>query len=275
MSSFLKIPNTIYCKTAQKARKKETAVTVCMIHEKMRILSLKLIRQKAGKIMLISFLRTAILYILLIVSIRMMGKRQIGELGPAEFVVTMLLANIAAIPMQDNEIPLLSGIVPIMTILGLELILSVITMASVRWRRILCGKPVILIADGKIQQKNLRATRVSLDELTEHLRGKDIFDLSTVKYAILETGGELSVIPYAKYMPAPAKATLTKVNDQELPYTVISDGKILKTNLELLGKTETWLQEILAGQNSRAEEIFLMTVDRKGGIYLSKKEETA
>ncbi|MCQ2419360.1 MAG: DUF421 domain-containing protein [Clostridia bacterium] len=225
--------------------------------------------------MLISFLRTVILYSLLIVSIRMMGKRQIGELGPAEFVVTMLLANIAAIPMQDTEIPLLSGIVPIMTILGMELILSVMTMLSVRWRRILCGKPVILIADGKIQQKNLRSTRVSLDELTEHLRGKDIFDLSTVKYAILETGGELSVIPYAKYMPAPAKATLTKVPDQELPYTVISDGKILKTNLELLGKTETWLHRYLAGRNRRAEDVFLMTVDSKGGIFLSEKEQTA
>lgn len=225
--------------------------------------------------MLISFLRTVILYSLLIVSIRMMGKRQIGELGPAEFVVTMLLANIAAIPMQDTEIPLLSGIVPIMTILGMELILSVLTMASVRWRRILCGKPVILIADGKLQEKNLRATRVSLDELTEHLRGKDIFDLSTVKYAILETGGELSVIPYAKYKPAPAKETLTKVSDQELPYTVISDGKILKENLTLLGKTEAWLHGYLSRHNSRAEDIFLMTVDCKGGIFLSKKEETA
>lgn len=223
--------------------------------------------------MLISFLRTVILYILLIVSIRTMGKRQIGELGPAEFVVTMLLANIAAIPMQDTEIPLLSGVIPILTILGMELIFSVMTMASVRWRRILCGKPVILIADGKIQQKNLRATRVSLDELTEHLRGKDIFDLSTVKYAILETGGELSVIPYAKYAPAPAKATLTKVNDQELPYTVISDGKVLNTNLELLGKTEAWLRQWLKSQGCRVADVFLMTVDRKGGIYLSKKEE--
>lgn len=223
--------------------------------------------------MLISFLRTVILYILLIVSIRTMGKRQIGELGPAEFVVTMLLANIAAIPMQDTEIPLLSGVIPILTILGMELIFSVMTMASVRWRRILCGKPVILIADGKIQQKNLRATRVSLDELTEHLRGKDIFDLSTVKYAILETGGELSVIPYAKYAPAPAKATLTKVNDQELPYTVISDGKVLNTNLELLGKTDAWLRQWLKSQGCRVADVFLMTVDRKGGIYLSKKEE--
>lgn len=223
--------------------------------------------------MLISFLRTVILYILLIVSIRTMGKRQIGELGPAEFVVTMLLANIAAIPMQDTEIPLLSGVIPILTILGMELIFSVMTMASVRWRRILCGKPVILIADGKIQQKNLRATRVSLDELTEHLRGKDIFDLSTVKYAILETGGELSVIPYAKYAPAPAKATLTKVNDQELPYTVISEGKVLNTNLELLGKTEAWLRQWLKSQGCRVADVFLMTVDRKGGIYLSKKEE--
>lgn len=223
--------------------------------------------------MLISFFRTVILYSLLILSIRLMGKRQIGELGPAEFVVTMLLANIAAIPMQDTEIPLLSGVVPILTILAMELIFSVLTMRSIRWRRVLCGKPVILIADGIIQEQNLRMTRVSLDELTENLRGKDIFDLSTVKYAILETGGELSVIPYAKYMPAPAAATLTKVKDQELPYTVISDGKVLWTNLELLGLNRHWLEKCLKERSCKVKHVLLMTVDRKGTVYFKKREQ--
>lgn len=223
--------------------------------------------------MLIAFLRTVFLYILLIVCVRLMGKRQIGELGPAEFVVTMLLANIAAIPMQDTEIPLLSGVVPILTILGMELILSVTTLLSVRWRRVLCGKPVILIADGVIQEKNLRMTRVSLDELTENLRGRDVYDLSTVKYAILETGGNITVIPYAKYMPASAKATLTKVDDQELPYTVISDGRVLRANLALLGLNEVWLERRLKERNCKAEQVLLMTVDCRGSVYFSKKGE--
>lgn len=137
--------------------------------------------------MLISFLRTVVLYLLLIVTVRLMGKRQIGEMEPAEFVVTMLLANLAAIPMQDSAIPLLSGLVPILVILGLELILAAVSLQSIRMRRLLCGKPVILMQNGKILERNLQRTRVNLDELTMHLREKGIFDLSTVKFAILET----------------------------------------------------------------------------------------
>lgn len=130
--------------------------------------------------MLISFLRTVVLYLLLIVTVRLMGKRQIGEMEPAEFVVTMLLANLAAIPMQDSAIPLLSGLVPILVILGLELILAAVSLQSIRMRRLLCGKPVILMQNGKILERNLQRTRVNLDELTMHLREKGIFDLSTV-----------------------------------------------------------------------------------------------
>ena len=113
--------------------------------------------------MLISFLRTVVLYLLLIVTVRLMGKRQIGEMEPAEFVVTMLLANLAAIPMQDSAIPLLSGLVPILVILGLELILAAVSLRSIRMRRLLCGKPVILMQNGKILERNLQRTRVNLD----------------------------------------------------------------------------------------------------------------
>ena len=155
--------------------------------------------------MLISFLRTVVLYLLLIVTVRLMGKRQIGEMEPAEFVVTMLLANLAAIPMQDSAIPLLSGLVPILVILGLELILAAVSLQSIRMRRLLCGKPVILMQNGKILERNLQRTRVNLDELTMHLREKGIFDLSTVKFAILETNGQLSTLLYAKEQPASAR----------------------------------------------------------------------
>ena len=130
--------------------------------------------------MIISYFRTIILYTLLIAVIRLMGKRQIGEMEPSEFVVTMLVANLASIPMQDSGIPLVSGLVPILTVLGLELVLSWLTMRSIFFRKLLCGKPVILIEIGKILQGNLRKTRVTLDELSGHLREKDVLDISQV-----------------------------------------------------------------------------------------------
>ena len=144
--------------------------------------------------MFISFLRTLILYPLLLLVVRLMGKRQLGQMEPAEFVVAMLLADLAAVPMQDIGIPLLSGLLPILTVLALELLLAIASLRSIRLRQLLCGRPVILVEDGQIQQLNLKRTRVTLDELTEHLRQKDVTDITTVKYAILETDGNLSVL---------------------------------------------------------------------------------
>ena len=134
--------------------------------------------------MLISFIRTIILYTILIVVIRLMGKRQLGEMEPMEFVVTMLLANLAAVPMQETGIPLLSGLIPILVVLSMELLLSVLVYHSVGARRLLCGKPVILMENGRLLQENLKKTRITPDELTEFLRIEGITDLASVKYAI-------------------------------------------------------------------------------------------
>ena len=154
--------------------------------------------------MISTYCRTIVLYLILILVIRLLGKRQIGQLEPSELVVTMLLADLASIPMQDGGIPLYSGVLPIFTVLALELILSVLSVKSLGLRRLLCGKPVILIENGKVLQSSLKKTRLSLDELTGHLRQKDVLDLSQVQYAILETNGSLSVFPYPKYRPASA-----------------------------------------------------------------------
>ena len=148
--------------------------------------------------MIISYIRTVLLYLVLIAVIRTMGKRQVGQMEPSELVVAMLIADLASIPMQDTGIPLLSGLVPLLTVLGLELVLSWLTMRSPFWRKVFCGKPVILIDNGKILQDNLRRTRVTLDELTGHLREKDVLDITTVQYAILETNGSLSVFPWIR-----------------------------------------------------------------------------
>ena len=223
--------------------------------------------------MLISYLRAAILFLVLIVCVRLMGKRQLGEMEPSEFVISMLLANLAAIPMQDSAIPLLSGLVPILVILGLELVLAVATMRSIRIRNIFCGKPVILMENGKIIEKNLKKTRVNLDELTMHLREKDIFDLTTVKYAILETNGQVSTLLYAKAAPAAAKDAGIRVKDTELPVTLISGGRLLEENLALSGKSRAWLDETLHRHGCTVRAVLLLTVDKGGRVYLVRRED--
>ncbi len=222
--------------------------------------------------MILSYLRTIVLYLVLILVIRLMGKRQIGQMEPAEFVVTMLVANLAAIPMQDGGIPLYSGFIPIVTVLGVELILSALSLRSVGIRRLLCGKPVILIENGNILQQNLRKTRVTLDELTGHLRQKDVLDLASVQYAILETDGNLSVFPYPKEKPASAKDAGIQARKQYLPITIVSDGKLMQANLEKAKKDVRWVHRVLAEHDATLEDTWLLTVDGGDKLYFCRRE---
>lgn len=223
--------------------------------------------------MILSYCRTIFLYLVLVFVIRLLGKRQIGEMEPMEFVVTMLIANLASIPMQDGAIPLLSGLVPILTVLGAELVLSVLSMQSLTLRRLLCGKPVILMENGKILQGNLRKTRITLDELTGHLRTRGILDLNEVQYAILETNGELSVFPFARYQPAGAGEAGIPVKEKHLPVTVISDGRVLEENLSYAGRSRSWLRRTLSDRGCRPEQVLLLTVDSSGRINCLLREE--
>ena len=223
--------------------------------------------------MLISFLRTLLLYIVLVLTVRLMGKRQIGGMEPSEFVVTMLIANLAAIPMQDTAIPLLSGLVPILVILGVELILAVLSLRCIRIRSFFCGKPVVLMKNGKIIEKNLQKTRVNLDELTMHLREKDIFDLTEVKYAILETNGQLSTLLYAKNRPASARDAGIRATETELPVTLISGGKVLDENLAIAKKDRAWLEAELKKSACTVHGTLLLTVDAAGKVYLVRRED--
>ena len=222
--------------------------------------------------MLLSYIRTVILYLILIAVIRMMGKRQIGQMEPSEFVVTMLVANLASIPMQDGGIPLYSGLVPILTVLGVELVLSALSMRSVKLRRLLCGKPVILIENGRILQDNLRSTRITLDELTGHLREKDVLDVTAVQYAILETNGNLSVFPFPKFLPASAKDAGICPKKQHLPITIIGDGYLYRENLTAAGKDEKWVEKYLREQALALSQVWLLTLDGAGKTVLLKKE---
>ena len=223
--------------------------------------------------MILSYVRTVTLYSILIAVVRLMGKRQIGQLEPSEFVVAMLVADLAAIPMQDGAISLLNGLVPILTVLAMELILSGLSMRSIRLRKLLCGKPVILIENGKINQRNLKRTQVTLDELSGHLRQKDVLDIQAVQYAILETDGNLSVFPYPSELPASARDAKIKASKQYLPVTVISDGRLLHENLQVAKKDGAWLRRTLQERSATLEGTYLLTVNDRGQIYYIPKEE--
>ena len=224
--------------------------------------------------MILAYMRTLVLYTTLILAIRLMGKRQIGQMEPSEFVVAMLVADLTAIPMQNNAIPLVNGLVPMLAVMGLELVLSHLSLRSIRLRKLLCGKPVILIDNGKIVQENLRRTQVTLDELSGHLREKDVLDIQTVQFAILETNGNLSVFPYPAELPASARDAKVKASKQYLPVTVISDGRLLTDNLQKAKKDGAWLRKVLQERSATVDGTYLLTVDSGDHVYYIPKEAT-
>jgi len=222
--------------------------------------------------MLISFLRAGLIYLLLIFAIRLMGKRQIGQMEPSEFVLALLIADLAAVPMQDPAIPLLYGLMPIAVIVCIALLLSVIAYHSIGFRKLLCGKPVILIENGNLLQENFRKTRLTLDELNEHLRENSITDLSTVKYAILETNGQISAVQYAYAQPPTAEDLNISRSDPMLPVTLISNGKLIVPNLGAAGKDKTWLLKQLKQRSATISGTYLFTVDQSDSILFIRKE---
>ena len=220
--------------------------------------------------MAIAFIRTVILYLLIIAGIRLMGKRQVGELEPSELVLDLIIADLAAVPMQDFGIPLLSGIVPILTLLCITMVLSVLTMKSVRFRAVICGRPSIIVENGKIRQSEMRRNRFTVDELMEELRLKGVTDLSKIKYAVLETNGQLSVLHYADDLPVTAGQMQLKPEEKGLPVVIINDGRVLDHNLRLRGLDREWLaKQLEAGGVKRTQEVFLLTVDERNNTYLS------
>ena len=222
--------------------------------------------------MLLSYIRTIIFYLILIISVRLMGKRQIGQMEASEFVVTMLVANLASIPMENTGAPLYTGLIPIATVLGAELLLSSLSLRSVGLRKILCGKPVILIENGRVLQKNLQNTRVTIDELMGHLREKDVLDIRTVQYAILETNGNLSVFPFPREVAASAKDAGIFPKDRFLPVSIIQDGRLFRENLALAGKDEAWVHSTLGDYRAAIANTWLLTVDQKDHVVWIGKE---
>lgn len=224
--------------------------------------------------MFTGLVRTIILYILIIAGVRLMGKRQVGELEPSELVMSLIIADLASVPMQDYGIPLLTGIIPILTLLSLTMILSVLTMKSVRFRILMCGRPSIVIENGQLVQREMARNRLTIDELLEELRAQGHTDLSAVKYAILETNGKLSVLPYVDQKPPTAREMRVATQEGGLPRVVISDGRLLEHNLKALGHDRSWLDRQMARRGCRdIEKVFLLLVDEADSVYLSKKAE--
>ena len=221
--------------------------------------------------MIITITRTIILYIFVTLGIRLMGKRQIGEMQPNELVVTLLISEIAAIPLQDTSQPILNGVVAIFMLVILEILISVISMKSLFMRKIMNGKPAVIIKNGVIDQQMMKSVRMTVLDLVELLRGQDVFDISTVAFAVLEVNGNLSVLLKSSEQPATAADLNVKKDKALLPLPVISDGKIIKESLEAIGTDEGAVRKMLKGDN--VSDIFLMTMDRDGNHSIIKQRK--
>lgn len=227
--------------------------------------------------MMTAFARTIILYFLIMTGLRLMGKRQIGELEPSELVLTMMISDLATVPMQDFGIPLLAGVIPILTLLALSMLLSQFSLHSLRFRELVCGTPSILIREGVVQQETMRKNRYTLDELLEELREQGYSGLEDVKYAVLENSGQLSILPWARRQPPTAEQLGIETQEgTTLPTVLINDGRVLHRNLAACRRDEVWLTETLQGQGlSSPAEAFLLTLDEKGKVACIKKEGPA
>lgn len=224
--------------------------------------------------MMTAFARTVILYFLIMLGLRLMGKRQIGELEPSELVLTMMISDLATVPMQDFGIPLLAGVIPILTLLALSMLLSQLSLYSLRFRELICGKPAILIRHGQLQQETMRKNRYTLDELLEELREQGFSNISDVKYAVLENSGQLSILPWTRQQPPTAAQLGLELEDEvTLPIILVNDGRVIEKNLAACGKDAVWLQNTLKQEQlSSPKEAFLLTLDEQGQVFCVKKE---
>ncbi len=223
--------------------------------------------------MLTILLRTVIIYIILISTMRIMGKRQIGELEVSDLVTTLLLSEIATLPIENQEIPVMYAVIPIITLLTIEVISSVISFKSPKIRGFLNAKPSILISQGKINQRELRNSRIAIDELISEIRLNGISDIKEVQYAILESSGKLTVIPKIQFSQPKMQDLKVKAEETGLAHIIISNGTVNDYNLNYLGKSRTWLDSVLKKHNTVANDVFLMTANDKSETNIVKKEK--
>ena len=223
--------------------------------------------------MLVTFFRAILLYIIVLIVMRLMGKREIGQLQPFELAISIMIADLASIPMTEIGIPIFNGIVPILGLLVMHLILSLINLKSLKAREIICGKPSILIYRGKINEKELKKERFTINELEERLRGNNVVNLGDVEYAILETSGQVTVIQKPEKRNTIPEDFNIVPEYEGIPYDLVVDGKVMNKNLKAIGKNYNWLKKQVEKFDIKPEEALVVTIDGKGQIFCQKKEE--
>lgn len=223
--------------------------------------------------MIITFIRSIILYIIVLVVMRLMGKREIGQLQPFELAISIMIADLASIPMADTGIPITNGIIPILGLLVMHLVISIINIKSIRGREIICGRPSILIYRGKIDEKVLRKERFTVNELEERLRGNNIVNIGDIEYAILETSGQVTVIQKPEKRNTIPEDFNIVPEYEGIPYDLVVDGKVMNKNLKAIGKNYNWLKKQVEKFDIKPEEALVVTIDGKGQIFCQKKEE--
>lgn len=224
--------------------------------------------------MLVPFIRTLILYLVIILAIRLMGKRQVGELQPSELVITILVSAVASVPVQDIDIPLSHGIVPILTLMAAEVVISSVSQKHITFRRMLTGNPVLIIKDGEFIQSAVDKLRLSIDDILANLRLNSVFDIRDVKRAQVETNGQISILLSDDSQPATIKALGLKSSPSGPFYTIISDGHVISNNLKSISKDMDWMMKVIkASGANRPSEVFFFSADQYGNTVFAKKEE--
>lgn len=223
--------------------------------------------------MLITFFRAIVLYIIVLIVMRLMGKREIGQLQPFELAISIMIADLASIPMTEIGIPISNGIIPILGLLVMHLLISLLNMKSIRFREVICGKPAILIYRGKIDEKALKKERFTINELEERLRGNNIFNLGDVEYAILETSGQVTVIPKPEKRNTTPEDFNISPDYEGIPYDLVIDGIVMNENLKKIGKDYRWLVKQVEKFKIKPEEALIVTLDGKGQIFCQAKKK--
>lgn len=221
----------------------------------------------------ITLIRAVIIYVFVIMAVRIMGKRQVGELKPQELVITILISAVATVPLEDNSMPLANSLIPILIFVALEIIESAISMKSLWFRNLMQGKPIFIIKKGVLQQRELRRMRFTIDDLIDALRQKDIFDISEVENAVVETNGTLSIQQKSEFAPLKPKDIHADIEQTSVPITIVMDGKPIT---EYFGSTKMQSSEIeliVQSANMDIKDIMLLTIDDNGKAYLIRKDK--
>ena len=223
--------------------------------------------------MLITFFRAIVLYIIVLIVMRLMGKREIGQLQPFELAISIMIADLASLPMTETGVPISNGIIPILGLLVMHLVISMLNMKSTKIREIICGKPSILIFRGKVDEKVLKKERFTINELEERLRDNNIFNIGDVEYAVLETSGQVTVIPKPNKRPTTPEDFNIESKYEGIPYDLVVDGKVMYKNLEKLGKNYVWLQKQTEKFGIKHEEALIVTIDGDNQFFCQPLEK--